>query len=235
MKLKKITILILILIVSNAFSQTSMVTYRVESMKQDHLDSPRVIAINKELPLKTFTLKYNKYHSFFSQNKNIPINKLYSGLANIIIGANKNWFQNIIANQAVIEKEIKGELFNVNYDNMIGWKLSDETKIIENYVCYKAVRKQLNKRTTVGKVKKYIVYEAWYTPDIPVAFGPAGNGGLPGLILQLDKKNVARYTAKKIMLNKKKNIKIPRPKASTNITVDEMVKLMRKARKVTVD
>lgn len=235
MKLKKITILILLLIVGNAFSQTSMVTYRVESLKQDHLDSPRVIGINKELPLKTFTLKYNKYHSVFSENKNIPVNKLYSGLANIIIGANKNWYQNAIVKEASINKKIKNKIYIVKYPTMVNWQLINESKVIDGYVCYKAIRKQLNKRVSVGKLKKYIVYKAWYTPDIPASFGPIGNGGLPGLILQLDKNNVARFTAKSIKLNYKKNSKLPKIKEGTVITPETMVKLMRAARKVTVD
>ena len=226
---------ILLFLANYGYSQSGSVTYVVESIKKDNLDSPLVIGIDKELPLKTFKLVYNSQFSFFKKNKNLPINKMYSGFADIMIEAKNSWYQNRLTNEAIREQLIKGELFNVSFNRMKDWQLINETKIIENYVCYKAVRKELNKRVSVGNVKKYIIYEAWYTPDISIPYGPLGNGGLPGLILQLDKKNVARYTAKKIILNKRKNTKIPQPKASSNITVDEMIKLMRNARKVTVD
>lgn len=43
--------------------------------------------------------------------------------------------------------------------------------------------------------------EAWFTPDIPVSFGPALYGGLPGMILALSvNEGVTTYTATKVVL-----------------------------------
>ncbi|REH50578.1 GLPGLI family protein [Tenacibaculum gallaicum] len=235
MKNKIFLIFLWFLFLIKAYSQTGEVTYRVESIKQNNLDNPLVMGVNNELQQKTFTLKYNKYESIFNKNKNIPINKRYSGLADVLIGAFSDWYQKSFTKEALINKEIGGKIYIVSYPSMTGWELTEDTKVIEGYTCYKAIRKQINKRTSVGKDKRYIVYTAWYTPEIPIPYGPAGNGGLPGLILQLDKNNVARYTAKKIKLNHKKNIKIPKLKEATKITPERMVVLMRKARKVTVD
>ncbi|RKF03252.1 GLPGLI family protein [Tenacibaculum lutimaris] len=235
MKNKIFPIFLWFLFLIKAYTQTGEVTYNVESIKQNNLDNPLVMGVGNELQQKTFTLKYNKGESIFKKNKNIPINKRYSRLADVLIGGNYTWYQNSFTKEALVTQDIGGKIYTVSFPNMVGWELNEDTKVIEGYTCYKAIRKQLNKRTSVGKDKRYIVYIAWYTPEIPASFGPAGNGGLPGLILQLDKVNVARYTATKIKLNHKKNIKIPKLKEATKITPERMVVLMRKARKVTVD
>lgn len=235
MKNKIFPIFLWFLFLIKAYTQTGEVTYNVESIKQNNLDNPLVMGVGNELQQKTFTLKYNKGKSIFKKNKNIPINKRYSRLADVLIGGNYTWYQNSFTKEALVTQDIGGKIYTVSFPNMVGWELNEDTKVIEGYTCYKAIRKQLNKRTSVGKDKRYIVYIAWYTPEIPASFGPAGNGGLPGLILQLDKVNVARYTATKIKLNHKKNIKIPKLKEATKITPERMVVLMRKARKVTVD
>ena len=53
------------------------------------------------------------------------------------------------------------------------WNLSNETKKIGSFLCYKA--------TTTFRGRHYI---AWYSPDIPLSFGPWKLQGLPGLILE---------------------------------------------------
>lgn len=53
------------------------------------------------------------------------------------------------------------------------WKLSNDTKKIGKFVCLKATCKLRGRD-----------YIAWYTPDIPIPFGPWKLQGLPGLILE---------------------------------------------------
>ncbi|MFT4032750.1 MAG: GLPGLI family protein [Siphonobacter sp.] len=54
------------------------------------------------------------------------------------------------------------------------WKVTNERKKIGNYSCLKAVAQTRNR-----------VYVAWFTPTIPVPYGPWKLGGLPGLILEV--------------------------------------------------
>lgn len=72
---------------------------------------------------------------------------------------------------------------------IIKWKLSNETKIIKDYQCYKAFCEFRGRK-----------YTAWYTLDIPTFFGPFKFHGLPGLILEIvdDRKEVS-FIAKKII------------------------------------
>lgn len=57
----------------------------------------------------------------------------------------------------------------INYS----WEITNETKQIQNYTCYKA--------TTSFRGN---AFEVWFTPDIPINAGPWKWYGLPGLIVE---------------------------------------------------
>lgn len=112
--------------------------------------------------------------------------------------------------------ETLGECFI--YDNkLFEWQLTQETKIINNYKAFKATRSN-------GKVI------AWYTPQIPVGFGPKGEYGLPGLILELEIGNIV-FNATKISLNPKEKIVVKEPKRGKRVSFAEYKKLIDKAKK----
>ena len=68
------------------------------------------------------------------------------------------------------------------------WKILDEEKKINNYLCKKA---QITFR---GRT-----YTAWYTEKIPISSGPWKFNGLPGLILSIsDKEGVYKWEVKSI-------------------------------------
>jgi len=76
------------------------------------------------------------------------------------------------------------------------WKLRPDTKLIAGFNCKKA--------TTEFRGR---VFEVWYTPDIPVNFGPWKLNGLPGLILlATDSKNEMEFKVTKVKLNENINI-----------------------------
>ncbi|MBB6462357.1 GLPGLI family protein [Flammeovirga kamogawensis] len=63
------------------------------------------------------------------------------------------------------------------------WEVTDESKIIDNNHCIKAL-------TTFGQYK----FEAWFTPEIPIADGPYMFRGLPGLIVAVnDTQNLHKF------------------------------------------
>lgn len=63
------------------------------------------------------------------------------------------------------------------------WELHDETKMIDDYLCFKATT-FYTITNSKGKVFKHN-FTAWYTPQLPYKYGPAGYGNLPGLIIEL--------------------------------------------------
>jgi GLPGLI family protein len=76
-----------------------------------------------------------------------------------------------------------------NYQPKIKWHLlSDSVKKINNYSCIKA--------TCYFKGRNY---DVWFTPEIPIPFGPWKLSGLPGLILEAtDTKNEISFIANEI-------------------------------------
>jgi GLPGLI family protein len=88
------------------------------------------------------------------------------------------------------------------------WTITQETDSIMGYPVIKAVGHNM---------------EVWFAPDIPVPFGPAGLGGLPGLILKkhIPKQSPAYDIVATEIRFYKKPIKIKRPKKGILITEKE--------------
>ncbi|MEL4307249.1 GLPGLI family protein [Joostella sp. CR20] len=80
---------------------------------------------------------------------------------------------------------------NVLHTSEKYWEITDEVKMIGDYRCIQAipVYKRYNEKTDTYYYKKRT--KVWFTPDIPLSFGPAQYKGLPGLILQIEHR---RYT-----------------------------------------
>ncbi|WP_405207587.1 GLPGLI family protein [Aquimarina sp. LLG6339-5] len=93
------------------------------------------------------------------------------------------------------------------------WALTKETKKVKQYVCYKAVLNNSDKKV-----------EAWYTKEIIANHGPKGYYGLPGLILELKEgKKTVRFH--KIQLLSSDTIDIKPPTEGEKITREELKNL----------
>jgi GLPGLI family protein len=96
------------------------------------------------------------------------------------------------------------------------WELTQESKIIGGYLCYKAIIKS-------NKNKGGNVVEVWYTPEIPIQYGIMQYYGLPGIILEL-KQSFLVISAIKIELNPLIPIKIELPKKVKKMSNEESKK-----------
>ncbi|MHA7829715.1 MAG: GLPGLI family protein [Flagellimonas sp.] len=79
-------------------------------------------------------------------------------------------------------REFSGSFFKVKIEPKI-WKIhSDEHKYVGKYKCLKATTVD-----TIVNPKGVFTYNvvAWFSPELPGIYGPAGYFGLPGLILEL--------------------------------------------------
>lgn len=107
---------------------------------------------------------------------------------------------------------------NVKYD----WMISKESKMIDQYLCYKATA-TFDVKVRGNQTKKRTI-TAWFAPSLPYSFGPIEFSGLPGLIIELHK-SYTTYLATKISLNDKE-IKITYPTGKTMTEEEYEQKIM---------
>lgn len=95
-------------------------------------------------------------------------------------------YQNSPKNLISVHSMITPNYYTYQEDkNKISWSLTEETDHICGYLCKKAMGEYGG--------RSWIV---WYTPEIPVPFGPWKLSGLPGLIMAaFDSENIHHFTA----------------------------------------
>jgi len=98
-----------------------------------------------------------------------------------------------------VQREIASSKFIVKVENKNDWLLSNDSKEIDGYTCFKATKTKL---LIDGRT---INITAWYTTKIPLHFGPKEYFGLPGLIIELTDDKVT-YGLKKVIFDSKKSI-----------------------------
>ena len=125
-----------------------------------------------------YILKFNPNESYYYIDTGMKPDDLEDPMAyhlsKMMIG-HGIFYQNTPKRYTLNQKESMHQLYLVKDTIQNDWTISYEKKYIGGYKCYKATKK--------CKCGKDIV--AWFTPEIPVPFGPAGYAGTPGLILQL--------------------------------------------------
>ena len=165
------------------------------------------------------TLLFNKNYSVFQKDKNLAVDgsEMASKMAEIL--TNKGTFYtNLAGKEQLLKKEFQGEIYNVRlpFKNR-EWDLTQEIKKIGDFKCYKAIM-------TVETPGGNFPVIAWYTPEIPISYGPADFvGGLPGLILELHDTAMS-YSCSSILLNPKEDIDIEWPKDKEIISEEDYKK-----------
>lgn len=118
----------------------------------------------------------------------------------------------LILGKYVLKKQV------ANYN----WIITTEKKQIASFSCYKAYA---DEEITNSKGKFTNRITVWFTTEIPFSYGPLGLSGLPGLILEMDKRNVV-FGAKLIRFKDFTQFKIIKPDEKNAIT-EENVNQMR--------
>ena len=94
---------------------------------------------------------------------------------------------------------------------------------------YEEFLKKEEKKPALFKMEKPEdkVVTAWYSPEIPVSFGPDNYWGLPGLILEVnDGENM--LLCSKVVLSNKENTKIKAPTTGEKITQKKFDEILKK-------
>ncbi|MBT8318276.1 MAG: GLPGLI family protein [Lutibacter sp.] len=142
-----------------------------------------------------------------------------------IMARDGKYYMNNATKEILHEENFVGDMFLIKYQPK-NWKITQETKRIGNYSCYKAITISKAKDKKGNEVDKII--EAWYTPEIPINFGPKEYNGLPGLILEVQEGKL-NIVASKIELNTKEAIVIEKPKRGKKITKEEFKQITKEA------
>lgn len=167
----------------------------------------------------TLTLKFNDKESLFYSNE--MINDEDVNFAKIFTETDDVYFTE---QNSVIKLKQVNMFFGkyvIHYSDNRNWTLENETKTIDNYLCYKATSELVVKNKK--GVFKYPVI-AWYCPAIPLNFGPKGYSGLPGLILELQERNTL-FGVQKINL-KENNIALKKPNDGKLVSQEEFDKIV---------
>ncbi|MDT8346921.1 MAG: GLPGLI family protein [Flavobacteriaceae bacterium] len=162
--------------------------------------------IEQNLPYLNFSLKFNGNEAVFEVQKAILDNgdrDRGKRIAFVIAQGYNKFYYNTKTDTIIMQTDAYGTTFRIfsKFDDL-SWDLLPESKMIDGFLCYKAVTSYTTVNEAGSFIKKVI---AWYAPNLPNPYGPAGFAGLPGLILEL-RDNKLLYYLKKISFKEKYQI-----------------------------
>lgn len=225
--MNKYTLLIVsfLIFTTISFSQihSGEVIYKIkerDSILQQVLDSPEISSdvhaleytkslfsdVRRSFPYLNYRLSFTTQEALFqvattymAGDAGMDINKSLN-----MTNSNGIFYTNIVENMRLHERNYldKDWLIKDKAD-VVEWEITNETKQIQGYTCYKAVADGPSDEIAWSEVI------AWFAPDIPFQFGPLDYVGLPGLILELDYGFYTFYADKIDFSNQRIEIKRP--------------------------
>jgi len=169
-----------------------------------------------------YILKFNSSEAIAQVEESLSVDKSSDAflhkIALALIGPGV-YYQNKASGYALHQVDFMGESFLIKDDKRNPWIITKETKKIGKYLAYKAVKdcEECDPNE-----------EVWFTPSINVPFGPLNYGGLPGLVLEIQKKK-SILRLEKITFQKNKTI-IEKPKKGRKVTAEEFITIAERAR-----
>ncbi|UKN03751.1 GLPGLI family protein [Paracrocinitomix mangrovi] len=139
--------------------------------------------------------------------------------------ANDIVYTNVETNEVVEKKEFMDKVFLIE-DSIVAakWKLTGEMKEVSGMNCMKAEYVPAANDST-DTLQMYV----WFTPEIAVSSGPAGYGGLPGLIVYLNENDGTKeISLSTIVMREIKKEEIEEPKKGKKVTREEYHEIVRK-------
>jgi GLPGLI family protein len=208
---------------------------KLSSETKDAIDPELEKAVKEAMKIaseKQYLLSFNKTECLYEQPEELekPEAPATAGISvKVLFSGEGKKYLNLKDKICIEEADIFGkEFLIVEPLEKPDWKLLNETKKIGDYNCFKAeltvqvTEKQRNEYEEFLKKEavkpalfkmdepKDKVIMAWYTPEIPVSFGPNKYWGLPGLILEINEEETIILCSKVTLSNKEKSkIKVP--------------------------
>lgn len=208
-----------------------------------------VLEAMKRASEKRYLLSFNKIECLYEQPEELqkPEAQPSGGLfVKVAFSGEGKKYLNLKDKNSIEEGDIFGKDFLIVEPlEKPDWKLVNETKKIGDYNCFKA---QLTVQVTEKQRKDYEEFLkkeeikpalfkmeepkdktiiAWYTPEIPVSFGPNNYWGLPGLILEINEEEAIILCSKVTLSNKEKS-KIKAPNTGDKVTQKKFDEIQKK-------
>lgn len=151
-----------------------------------------------------YVLEFNKEQSLFYTNTENIINTSCIDKIGTVVGSMSADTYTLFTN-----KHYYTYMFHLGKNLMIEkqpyeWVMTNETKIIQNFTCYKAyfIEKIEYKSANTESFPKTNTHTIWFTPELPFQYGAYEYFGAPGLILEANNA-LGKYTygVSKIELN----------------------------------
>lgn len=182
-----------------------------------------ILKMETQLDDLTYSLRVKGNESLWFLHNKESFSMAHMGKA--FGGDHSYFFDNISKNY------IEQRLFLDNYfilktkQKDFKWELSNETKEILGYKCYKAVSKEV--KIINGKDKTFYTI-AWYAPALRYQVGPQDFGGLEGLILELKDKKRKYYCTEILSPDKMPMFILEKPTRGKVVNEEEYLTEMNK-------
>jgi GLPGLI family protein len=175
--------------------------------KSKNTDIANMLETAKE---QQYQVRFNKNYSSFMMAAvmdNEVYNEFYNTLAKSFVSYADIYID--YRNNNLVEVLADGTLLNGEIPK-IAWQITSDSKMIDNYSCYKATYTY----DIVDRTKKITtrVVTAWFAPSLPYSFGPKHYQGLPGLILELTDHSVTFLVSKIELFESEVEINFPKGK-----------------------
>lgn len=230
------------------FKSEKIVVDEGEKKEEDKELQEAVKLAMKKSSEKTYTLLFNKQEAVYAENEELeqPSGPSSGFSISVKMSGGGIKYLNTKEKVSLEEDEIFGKAFLIQEPLVQpDWKLVNESKKIGEYTCYKAEMivpvtelqklnyqdflKREEKKPALFKMEepKDRIITAWYTPEIPVSFGPNNHWGLPGLILEINEENLV-ILCSKVILNSKSKLKIKKPNEGDKVSKKEFDTIQKK-------
>ena len=185
----------------------------------------------KKASEKNYLLTFNKSECVYEQEQQLEKPQSTVGGMSISVSfssSEEKKYINAKNKSSSIEDAILGkEFLIVEPIEKPDWQLVDESKKIGEYTCFRAKllvpvsekqKKEYEEFLKKEEIKPSLfkmqepkdkMITAWYTPEIPVSFGPNNYWGLPGLILEINEPELIILCSKVVLNTKGTTIKVP--------------------------
>ena len=230
------------------YKSKRQIDVKLDSTQMDTGMQQQVMEMLKKQFEKTHILTFNKEESVYREEESLSAPNP-QGMEMVMIGTGGSdiLYKNIKEKRKTNQTETFSKLFLVKDDlKAHEWTLESDTKNIGEYTCFKATMTReiediqsgisfngdndLSEDENAKPKMKTITITAWYTPQIPVSFGPAGYHGLPGLILETNDGSQT-IICSKIIINPKKSKEILEPTKGKEVTQKEFDDILEKKMK----